>query len=241
MSGRPDWLRAIEAVLPEVTADRLTRTRPPVERERTRAAAVLILFGGTAEAGDLLLIERAATMRSHPGQVAFPGGAVDPGDDGVVGAALREAREETRLDPAGVEVLGTLPELYLPPSRFLVTPVVGWWREPGEVAVGDPAEVARVARVPLDALLDPANRWTVRHPSGFVGPAFTVDGLFVWGFTAGLLSRLLAVAGLERPWDVERVHPLPARYAVAGQRDRVLDEDPQADVVEDYEPGEVQP
>ena len=64
-------------------------------------------------------------------------------------------------------------------------------------------------RVPLAELLDPANRVCVSHPSGFVGPAFEVRGLLVWGFTAGLLSRLLAIAGLERPWDTSVVRPLP--------------------------------
>ena len=244
MSVLPEWARRITDVLPHVTADQLTRWRPPAGTP-TRDAAVLMLFGDRTEGGELLLIERAATMRSHPGQAAFPGGAVDPEDDGPVTAALREAAEETGLDPAGVEVLGVLPELWLPPSGFVVTPVVGWWREPSEVRVGDPREVARVERVGLTELLEPANRWTVRHPSGFVGPAFTVSGLFVWGFTAGLLSRLLAVAGLERPWDEGREHPLPD--GVAGDRGprgddgTVHDTDPAPDVGDDYEDGEVAP
>ena len=77
------------------------------------------------------------------------------------------------------------------------------------VAAVDPLEVARVERVPLAELLDPANRFRVRHPSGYVGPGFSASGLFVWGFTAGLLSRLLALAGLEQPWDTSRVRPVP--------------------------------
>jgi hypothetical protein len=63
--------------------------------------------------------------------------------------------------------------------------------------------------VPLAEMLDPANRLSVRHPSGYVGPAFTVRGLLVWGFTGGLLARLFVVAGWERPWDESRVEPLP--------------------------------
>ena len=70
-------------------------------------------------------------MRSHPGQVSFPGGSIDPGETPRE-AALREAEEETGLDPAGVEVFGELPELWLPPSNFAVTPVLGWWREPSD-------------------------------------------------------------------------------------------------------------
>lgn len=238
----PDWARRIDAVLPSVTARDLTRWTPPAGTV-TRPAAVLMLFGDDAPGGDLLLLERASTLRSHPGQAAFPGGALDPDDPTPVAAALREAEEETGLDPAGVHVLGTLPELFLPPSGFRVTPVVGWWRRPVPVAPASPAEVAHVERIALDDLLEPANRWTVRHPSGFVGPAFTVGRLFVWGFTAGLLSRLLAIAGLERPWDTAREHPLPDR--VAGTTGRPVGaapaEQPQDDVAEDYETGEVEP
>ena len=113
-------------------------------------------------------------MRSHAGQVSFPGGSVDPSDDGPAPRALREAREEAGLDPAGVDVVGELPSLYLPPSGFVVTPVLAWWREPSPVSVVDPAEVARVVRVPLRELLDPDHRATSRHPSGYLGPAFNV-------------------------------------------------------------------
>jgi ADP-ribose pyrophosphatase YjhB (NUDIX family) len=142
--------------------------------------------------------------------VAFPGGAVDPDDDGVVEAALREAQEETGVDPGGVEVFGTLPALFLPVSDFVVTPVLAWWREPSPVGVVDEAEVASVHRVLLSDLLDPANRFQVSHPSGYVGAAFGVADLLVWGFTAGLLDRLLRLAGWERPWDRAQVRELPA-------------------------------
>jgi 8-oxo-dGTP pyrophosphatase MutT (NUDIX family) len=239
----PDWARRIHDVLPSVTSEQLTRWSVPRDVP-TRPAAVLMLFGQDAPGGDLLLIERASTLRSHPGQAAFPGGSVDADDASTVDAALREAEEETGLDPAGVQVLGTLPELYLAPAAFRVTPVVGWWARPAPVRVADPREVARVERVALDELLDPANRWTVRHPSGFVGPAFTARGMFVWGFTAGLLSRLLALAGLERPWDVAREHPLPDRVAgsvlpVAAPPSAT--EEGAEDVAQDYEAGEVEP
>ncbi len=129
-------------------------------------------------------------MRSHAGQPAFPGGANDPGEDAVA-AALREGQEETGLQPDSVLPVGLFPELYLPPSGFLVRPVLAYWREPGEVSPVDPAETAVVARVPVADLVDPANRGTVRHPSGFVGPAFQVADLLVWGFTAGLVDALL--------------------------------------------------
>lgn len=217
----PDWLRPLVAAAAAVRPEQLSRFLPP--EEGGRESAILMLFGPgrsrrpgsggpgdrTGPAGDVLLIERAHDMRSHPRQVAFPGGAVDPDDAGPVAAALREAAEETGLEPAGVDVLATLPALFLPPSGFVVTPVLAWWREPSPVSVVDPREVASVHRVPLHELVDPANRMQVTHPSGYVGAAFRVSGLLVWGFTAGLLDRMLRLAGWEQPWDRDRFEELP--------------------------------
>jgi 8-oxo-dGTP pyrophosphatase MutT (NUDIX family) len=205
----PGWLRALAAALPDIRGEQLSRALPPAEGAR-RYAAVLVLFGEGPDGPDLLLIERAATMRSHAGQPAFPGGSVDPDDDGPVAAALREAAEEVGLDPSSVTVLGTLPDLWLPPSGFVVTPVVAWWRAPHPVHAVDAAEVAAVVRVPLARLTDPEHRVLVRHPSGWVGPAFDTGDLLVWGFTAGVLDRLLAFGGWERPWDRTRTRELDA-------------------------------
>ena len=202
----PGWLEPLARALPEVDGTFFTRFLPP--EEGGRDSAVLVLFGEGQDGPDLLLIERAHTMRSHAGQPAFRGGAQDPEDDGPVGAALREATEEVGLDPTTVEVLGQLPALWLPPSGFVVTPVVAWWRAPHPVAAVDAAEVASVVRVPLSELTDPANRLRVRHPSGYSGPAFEVRGLLVWGFTAGLLSGILTLAGWEQPWDTDRIAEL---------------------------------
>jgi 8-oxo-dGTP pyrophosphatase MutT (NUDIX family) len=192
-----------------LTARDLSRIEAPAEGGRE--SAVLVLFGDGNDGPDVLVIERSAGSRQHAGQAAFPGGAVEPDDDGPASTALREAAEETGLDPAGVEVLATLPSLWLPPSGFHVVPVLGWWRAPSAVSAADPAEVAAVARVPIAALVDPANRFRVQHPSGFVGPAFAVGDLLVWGFTAGLLSRLLELGGWARPWNMSDVRDLPAR------------------------------
>ena len=185
-----------------------------------RAAAVLILFGEGPDGPDVLLTERAATLNKHAGQPAFPGGRIDPEDDGPVAAALREAWEEAGVEPAGVDVLCTLPELYLSRSLHRVTPVAGWWREPSQIAPGHPGEVATVARVPIDELVDPVNRLTVRHPSGVkLGPAFRVGGMLVWGFTAALLGEVLAAGGWERPWDSDHVEDLPQDVLDLASRD----------------------
>lgn len=207
MSGVPAWLHPLLAAATAAEALDLSRFTPPPDADRR--SAVLILFGDGQDGPDVLLIERAHDMRSHAGQPAFPGGAVDPEDEGPVAAALREAAEETGLDPDGVEVVAVLPDLYLPPSGYVVTPVVGWWREPVPVRAVDAAEVASVHRVPLVELTDPERRFRVSHPSGYVGPAFEVRGLVVWGFTGGLLDRLIYLSGWEREWDRSRIVPLP--------------------------------
>jgi 8-oxo-dGTP pyrophosphatase MutT (NUDIX family) len=202
--GLPDYLQRLVATAADLPLPR-RHGRPS---GTARRSAVLILFGEGPAGPDVLLIEKSQRLRSHAGQPAFPGGGADPGEDYPVGTALREAHEEAGVDPAGVRVLATLPELFLGPSDNLVVPVVGWWDDPRDVTTGDPREVARVARVPLEHLVDPANRFRVRHPSGYVGPAFGVAGMVVWGFTAGLLDSVLRAAGLDRPWDDRDVRPL---------------------------------
>lgn len=206
-AGVPEWLEPLLTAVDGIDAGALMPQAGSAP-QTARRSAVLVLFGEGSSGPDLLLIERSAHLRSHAGQPAFPGGGIDPGDDGPVGAALREAHEETGLDPAGVDVLRVLPELWVPPSANAVTPVLAWWREPSEVAP-DEREVAAVVRVPIAALVDPANRLQIRHPSGLVAPAFEVADMLVWGFTAGVLARLLAVAGWERDWDRSRVEELP--------------------------------
>lgn len=157
---------------------------------------------------DVLLIERAASLNHHPGQIAFPGGRIDPGDSGPVAAALREGVEETGLDPAGVDVVGTLGELPLPVSNHVVTPVLAWWHTPSAVSVMDPGESAAVFRVPVATLLDPANRGSAivrRGARVFDSPAFVVGERIVWGFTGLVLDGLFDALGWTQPWEP---HPI---------------------------------
>ncbi|GAA3248849.1 CoA pyrophosphatase [Pseudonocardia petroleophila] len=216
---RPE--RVVEPLRPLLTAVRdvdaftLSRHRVPPP-EGGRRAAVLILVGHDPGHGpDVLLVERASTLRDHAGQVAFPGGGSDPGDADAVATALREAEEETGLDPAGVVPLALLPELFIPPSGFVVTPVLAQWERPSDVHAVDAGETAAVVRVPLAVLADPGNRISVGHPSGFTGPGFLVAGLLVWGFTGGLLSALLDLGGWAQPWEPTRVLDLDEAWSRA--------------------------
>lgn len=193
--------------------------RTPIDPATARRSAVLVLFGVLDTLAshashapvprdvDVLLTRRSDTIGHHPGQVSFPGGGIDPDDLGAVGAALREAREETGLDPAGVEVLATLPALPVAVSNNLVTPVVAWWARPSAVAATDPAETVEVFRAPVADLLDPELRRTstlTRGAATYRGPAFLVQGHVVWGFTASVLDGLFDALDWTRPWDATR-------------------------------------
>lgn len=212
--GLPQWLQPVAEAARNVLPQQLSSFLPPVGGGRP--SAVLVLFGQGEQGPELLLIERAGSLRSHAGQPSFPGGALDPEDGdpastGPLRAALREAQEETGLDPSGIQLFGVLPDLYIPVSGFVVTPVLGWWREPSPVSAVDPRETARAFTVPCAELTDPANRAMAVHPSGHTGPAFLVGGVLVWGFTAGVIDRILHFSGWELPWDRTRRVPLDWR------------------------------
>jgi 8-oxo-dGTP pyrophosphatase MutT (NUDIX family) len=155
-------------------------------------AAVLIALVRRPEPG-LLLTTRTATLRSHSGQVAFPGGRIDADDEGPVGAALREAREEIGLAPAAVQILG-LGSRYQTGTGYAVQPVIGAI-DPDTELVPNPAEVADLFEVPLAFVLDPANHlvretmWQGRMRRYF---AIEWQERLIWGATAGMLVNLAA-------------------------------------------------
>lgn len=216
--------RVPKSVLAAITAAGATATLTGTKRD----AAVLVLFSGAPDApagalppdADLLVTVRASTLRHHAGQAAFPGGASDPGDDGPIGTALREANEETGIDPSRLHILATLDRMFIPPSGFHVDPVLAYSPDPGHVLVVDPAETAIVARVPVRAFVNPENRLMVYRKENtrqFAGPAFLLNQMLVWGFTAQVISAMLDVAGWAKPWNTDVVEELDAAMALLGE------------------------
>lgn len=162
-----------------------------------RRAAVLVPVTVRPEGLSLILTQRAANLRDHSGQVALPGGKIDPADPGPADAALREAHEEIGLTPAAVRLLGYL-DPYLSGTGFLVTPVIGLVT-PDAAIRPNPAEVADVFEVPLPILMDRAHYrlcsrvWQGRSRWFY---AVTFGDRLIWGVTAGILNNLR-----------ERLHP----------------------------------
>ena len=162
-----------------------------------KPAAVLVAVVDRASP-TVILTERPATMRKHPGQISFPGGRIDPGDDGPIAAALREAEEEIALPRAAVEVIGSA-DLYRTVTGFEVTPVMGVV-PPGLPLRAQPGEVADMFEAPLHYLLDPRHQvvrtgqWRGRERCYY---EIDWEGRRIWGATAAMivnLSRRLELA-----------------------------------------------
>ncbi len=174
-----------------------------VRDKRCREAGVLALLFPLADEPAVLLTVRRDDLNNHAGQISFPGGRREPGED-LRATALREAHEEVGLAPEAVEILGALTPLYIPPSNFCVYPFVGVTTRAPDLRPHD-AEVAEVLAVPLARLTAPGIRrrepWTLRGRTIEV-PFFDLDGHKVWGATAMMLAELLALtdeAGASMP------------------------------------------
>ena len=133
--------------------------------------------------------------------------------------ALREAWEETGLEPRRLQPLATLERMFIPPSGFHVVPVLAYSPDPGPVMVVNESETAIVARVPLRAFVNPETRLMVYRTGGgvrYAGPAFLLNEMLVWGFTGHVISAMLDVAGWAQPWDADNVRELDEAMTLVG-------------------------
>ena len=167
---------------------------PGAERPRgpLKSAAVLVPIVAHATGATVLLTRRSDRLNSHSGQIAFPGGRLDPGETAVV-AALREANEEIALDPGAVEVLG-LSDAYETGTGFLITPVIGWISGAPSVQAQE-AEVADIFETPWDFLMETANHRRDFYDPPEGGPrrhywAMPWQERYIWGATAGVIRGL---------------------------------------------------
>ena len=193
-------------------------------RRHPRSGAVLMLFGEGADGPDLLLTERAHDMRSHPGPGVLPRRLDRPGDDAVAeAAALREAEEETGLDPAGVEVFASCPSCGCRRATSRSRRCWAGGARRARSASVDPAEVHAVYRVPIARAARPGAPDLGAAPvAAGSGPAFLIGDdkdLILWGFTAGIIARLFDFLGWTRPWDADR-DARPARPHAAADPPR---------------------
>ena len=201
----PYWLSEFQSRVDQLREDAfLYNIRPKAsDVSSIKEGAVLILLHDGLQGPEVLITLRSEGLRSHSGQPSFPGGALE-NNESAVDAALRESEEEVGLLRQSVDVITELPQLFIPPSNFHVTPIIGYWREPHALTPEQSEEVVRAEMITLDELANPANRIMLRHRSGYRGPAFDVAGMRIWGFTGGILDRLLHHAGFEREWNQER-------------------------------------
>ncbi|BBG02028.1 MULTISPECIES: NUDIX hydrolase [Pseudonocardia] len=165
-----------------------------------RQSAVLVLLSGGPDGPEVVLQRRARRLRHHSGEISFPGGRRDEGDHDPVATALREAQEETGLDPSTVDVVATFPRLVLL-TGFHVTAVLGHWTARSTLSAADPAETEAVLQVPLATLAEPAHRFRMRAGGGaWRGPAFRIGDDVVWGYTGEVLDTVLRMGGWHRDW-----------------------------------------
>ncbi len=179
-----DWRQYGDHVLNLDIAERLAA-------QTLRDAAVLVPLVDHGDRTGVLLTQRTAAMRTHSGQIAFPGGAVDPDDPSIEAAAMREADEEIGLSPSAIEPVGRLPH-YLTVTGFRITPVLAVIRGDYSMTLNR-QEVDDAFEVPFDFLMNPANHnresrfWEGRERHFYAMP---YKDRYIWGVTAGILRTL---------------------------------------------------
>ncbi len=195
------WREVYESFSPVdvETGERHSRMAPP--EDGCRRAAVLVPILLEPEGVSIVYTVRKSHLQDHAGQISFPGGGVEPGDDSLLATALRETEEEINVPPDLVEVAGELEALYIAPSNFLVKPYVGFL-PPGTELVLAPEEVEAVFEVPVTELMSPGVLRTVpweREGRLYEVPVFAVGEprREIWGATAAMTGGLLARLGFE--------------------------------------------
>jgi 8-oxo-dGTP pyrophosphatase MutT (NUDIX family) len=183
----PSRLVRLVTALSTAPPDQLNTNDPIATDIADRQAAVLVLLKDTRDGPEVVLLQRSYTLRHHPGEIAFPGGAREATDRDPTATALREAAEEIGLNPSSVDPLITLPRRHIAASGFDVTAVIAYWRQPGPVHPVHRAETHRVFTLALRELDNP-DRWHQYHCNDWAGPATFVDAATrLWGYTAEIL------------------------------------------------------
>src|SRR5271156_2960102 len=183
----PGRLVRLVTALSTAPSGELNTNDPVATHIADRQAAVLVLLKDTTDGPEVVLLQRSSTLRDHPAEIAFPGGARESADRDPAATALREAAEEIGLDPSSVDPLITLPRLHIVVSDFDVTAVVAHWRQPGPVHPVHAAETHRVLTVALPDLDNP-DRWHQYQCNDWTGSAtFLDDATRLWGYTAEIV------------------------------------------------------
>lgn len=217
----PHWLHPVahaahSGAMHVNLGDQNTHTHP----DRSRQAAVMVLLAGDAQAHTLptdasvLLTHRTPRMRSHSGQIAFPGGRVDAEDNSLVAAALRETKEETGVDANTITPFSTGEEIFIRATGYPVHPVWAYWHTPGGAHPASRDETDDVFQANLHHLINPESRLWVQH-GPYTGPAFHYDGYLIWGFTASVLDAMISSSGWEQPWQHRPPLSLSAELAAS--------------------------
>lgn len=171
----------------------------PHASEPVRAAVMVLNYPHRGELFTVF-IKRNIYNGPHSGQVSFPGGASEQGDNSMEETALRETREELGITEE-IEILGLLTPLHIPVSNFLVDPVVGWTRTRPDFQP-DPSEVQYLIETPIRSLLEPGNKvmaFMERHGRAIEAPCYKVGKEKIWGATAMMLSEFLQLASRLLP------------------------------------------
>lgn len=209
MSWQTALIKALQEPLPGTRAHAKmapsARPLPPTyfsRQDSPRQSSVLILLYPGQDGLYLPFIQRPVYEGPHSGQISLPGGKCEPCDPNHWDTALRETREELGIDTRGVQYLGTLSEIFIPYSNFIVVPQVGFHKDSLHFQP-DPYEVNEVLEVKAAALLDqPRRTKTIEYPAAppIEAPYYDANGRHIWGATAMILSELIEIFNQRTPY-----------------------------------------